>query len=143
MPSLVPGLRSPNDLVGPLIYFGRMLDKIRLHLDGKLPPGHVPSLGGGFDGRCTHFLRISYRDLADHVAAHRHASDDQLLEWAFTTGRHPDDEEIEIWNEFMRKYGWRDKGSARLEWRKGEDGFADRADIVTVFQYIDADEGRV
>jgi gluconokinase len=32
----IPGLRSCYDKVGRLIYFGRMLDKIRLHAAGQL-----------------------------------------------------------------------------------------------------------
>ncbi len=142
MNSPVPGLRSPADLVGPLIYFGRMLDKIRLHLEGKLPAAYVPNLGIGFDERCVRLLRISYRDLTDHMAAHRDASDDQLLAWSFNRGRQPEDDEIEIWNEFMRKRAWNDGMTARLAQRKAESGFGQRADIETFFQYIDADEGR-
>ncbi len=142
MNSPIPGLRSPADRVGDLVYFGRMLDKIRLHLDGKLPEAFVANLGIGFDERCVHFLKISYTELVDHVAGHRHASDDELFAWALHTGRHPDNEEIEIWNEFMRKRGWKDEASARLNERKTEGGFADRDDIETMFQYIDADEGR-
>ena len=29
-PTLIPGLRSPHDQVNGLVYFGRMLDKMRL-----------------------------------------------------------------------------------------------------------------
>ena len=42
----------------------------------------------------------------------------------------------------MRKRGWKDEASAKLAERKAEGGFSDRADIETMFQYIDADEGR-
>ncbi len=142
MSSIVPGLRSPADRVGGLIYFGRMLDKIRLHRDGRLPEEYRSNLGVGFDERCVHFLKLSYRDLVDHLTEHRDATDDELLQWAFNNGRRPDDEEIEVWSEFMRKRGWKDEGSARLEERKAEGGFAERRDIETMFQYIDADEGR-
>jgi hypothetical protein len=41
----VPGLRSPYDKVGRLVYFGCMLDKIRLHAIGKLPPDYQSNLG--------------------------------------------------------------------------------------------------
>ena len=41
----VSGLRSPYDKVGRLGYFGRMLDKIRLHAAGRLPPDYVANLG--------------------------------------------------------------------------------------------------
>ena len=47
----VPGLRSPYLKVGRLVYFGRMLDKIRLHAAGKLPEAdYGANLGKGFDG---------------------------------------------------------------------------------------------
>ena len=141
MSNAIPGLRSPADQVGGLVYFGRMIDKIRLHHAGKLPPDFVSSLGGGFDERCVHFLRISYRALVDRVVA-GDSSDEQLLEWALHEGKHPDEEEIEVWNGFMLKRGWKDEISQRLAARKAQDGFQDRADIETMFQYIDADEGR-
>ena len=143
MSAPVTGLRSPADKVGGLVYFGRMIDKIRLHHAGQLPPDYVPNLGVGFDERCVHFLRISYRALVDRVAATARHSDDQLLAWALTEGRHPDDQEILVWNEFMRKRGWKDDASELLGRRKQENGLADRADIETFFQFIDADEGRV
>ena len=41
----IPGLRSPHDKVSGLVYFGRMLDKIRLHAAGKLPEGWQVQLG--------------------------------------------------------------------------------------------------
>ena len=142
MPSPIPGLRSPADLVGGLVYFGRMIDKIRLHRDGQLPADYVSNLGGGFDERCVHFLRVSYRNLVDRVRATNH-SDEQLLAWALTTGRHPDEQDIEVWTEFMRKRGWKDSASELLDRRKQENGLADRADIETFFHFIDADEGRL
>src|SRR3954471_422609 len=66
----VPGLRSPYKKVGRLVYFGRMLDKIRLHAAGKLPGAdYSANLGKGFDARCCSFLRIDYEDLKTRVLA--------------------------------------------------------------------------
>jgi hypothetical protein len=65
-----------------------------------------------------------------------------MLEWAFTNGRRPTGDEITMWNEFMRKFGWRDHAAEILERRKREAGMQDRAEIETMFQFIDADEGR-
>jgi hypothetical protein len=64
----VPGLRSSYEKVGGIVYFGRMLDKIRLHAQGKLPAGYHKNLGIGFDGRCVRFLRVDYQDLVKRVA---------------------------------------------------------------------------
>jgi len=47
-----------------------------------------------------------------------------------------------VWNQFMEKKGWRDEESAQLEEYKAQSGLADRDDIVTFFDYYDADEGR-
>jgi hypothetical protein len=43
----------------------------------------------------------------------------------------------------MRKRGWNDDVSEILERRKKEAAMADRSDIQTAFQFIDADEGRL
>ncbi len=69
-------------------------------------------------------------------------TDEQVLQRCFATGRKPTDEEIHIWNTFMRKRGWNDEISETLIRRKKEAGMADRSDIQTMFDFIDADEGR-
>lgn len=117
-----------------------MLDKIRAHTKGELPPEWIPNLGKGFDGRCARFLGVPYEDLRTRVLE-QSATDEQILEWAFNGGHKPSEEEIEIWNEFMRKCAWNDELTATLERRKRESGLEDRDDIQTMFQYIDVDEG--
>jgi gluconokinase len=47
-----------------------------------------------------------------------------------------------MWNEFMRKFGWRDHAAEILARRKREAGMENQAEIETMFQFIDADEGR-
>lgn len=42
-PTLIPGLRSPSDQIRGMVYFGRMLDKIRLAEIG-LSPGTVQTM---------------------------------------------------------------------------------------------------
>jgi len=46
-------LRSPSEKIGGLFYFGRMLDKIRLHAKGELPSDYHANLGVGFDEKCV------------------------------------------------------------------------------------------
>ena len=136
----VPNLRSPFAKVGGIHYFGRMLDKIRLHTANQLPADYQPNLGTGFDARALSFLWIEYPALVERVK--QGGSDEEILEWAFAQGRRPSAEEIEVWNDFMRKRGWNDEVSARLVQRKTESGLTAREDIQTMFAYIDADEGR-
>jgi len=136
----VPHLRSPHDAVRSLKYFGRMTDKIRLHQAGTLPDDYTANLGGGFDERCVHFLWIEYPALVERVQ--QGGTDEEIFDWCASQGRQPSEEDIEIWNEFMRKRGWNDEATPRLLQRKAESGIPDRADIVTFFDYIDFDEGR-
>lgn len=136
----VPGLRSPHDKVGGIVYFGRMLDKIRLNVAGQLPAEFQPNLGIAFDERATRLLWIEYPALVERVK--EGGNDEEILEWCCQRGRKPSDEEIEVWNEFMRKRGWNDEATSRLVQRKAESGFSDRDDIQTMFDYIDLDEGR-
>jgi gluconokinase len=42
----------------------------------------------------------------------------------------------------MRKRGWNDEVSETLARRKKERGLSDRSEIETMFDFIDADEGR-
>src|ERR1043166_6878258 len=134
------GLRSPYAKVAGLVYFGRMLDKIRQHAKGLLPPDYQTNLGRGFDASCTSFLRIDYSQLVERVK--QGGTDEEILQWSFGKGRQPSEEEIYVWNEFMRKRGWNDEISETLKRRKKEAGRAGRSEIETMFAFIDADEGR-
>jgi hypothetical protein len=133
--------RSPQEKVGGLVYFGRMLDKIRLKHSEQLHPELHQNLGAGFDKRCVDFLHVSYEALARKVI--EGLDDRTALDWCFSTGQRPDAEQIYVWNEFMRKRGWKDEGTEILERRKRESGLANRDDIQTMFDYIDVDEGRL
>ena len=136
----VPGLRSPHDKVGSLVYFGRMLDKIRMHQSGALPAEFHANLGEGFDKTCAQFLAVPYAEIAGHVKGG--ATDDETLAWCRARGRQFTEEDAFVWCEFMRKRGWNDVASERLKQRKAESGFSTRDEIQTFFDYIDADEGR-
>ncbi len=133
--------RSPAEKVSGLVYFGRMLDKIRAGARGELPNEWVSNLGKGFDGKCLRFLGIEYDALKTQVLE-QDATDEEILQWAFEHGKDRSAEEIEVWNEYLRKCGWNDELTPTLERRKRESGFEERDDIETMFQYIDADEKR-
>ena len=139
--SIVPGLRSPYAKVGRVVYFGRMVDKIRLHAAGKLPVDeYVANLGKGFDARCCTFLRVDYEKLKEAVLSTA-GSDEQVLAWAEQAGGRRSDDECETWNGFMMKRGFRDEVASILARRVRESGLEGKP-IMTMFDYIDFDEGR-
>ena len=140
----IPGLRSPHEKVGGLVYFGRMLDKIRLHAAGRLPPGYVANLGEGnwyfFDARCVRFLGVKFTALVKRVQ--RGGTDAQILRWCFKEGGKRSPEQIAIWNTFLAKRGWRDEATDGVAEQKTAAGLARRKDVVTWFDLMDAEEGR-
>jgi len=140
----VPGLRSCYAKTGRLVYFGRMLDKIRLHAAGRLPPDYVANLGDTgeptfFDARCCRFLRVAYAGLRERTLAG--GTDEEILAWCHEKGGARTDEECEIWSMFLSKRGWRDRAAALLRQRAAELGVGDKP-VVTWFDLIDYDEGR-
>lgn len=146
----VPGLRSPYARVGRLVYFGRMLDKIRLHARGELPADYIANLGDAkptvFDGRICRFLRVPFADIRTEVLENPSASDAEILartEARATAAGHAPrtDEECEIFCAFLSKRGWRDVGAPLLAQRIAESGLQGRP-VETMFDYLDFDEGR-
>ena len=135
-----PGLRSPCDKVGGLVYFGRMVDQIRAHANGELPPEYQANLGKGLDEHCVNFLGVSYDLLVQYV--NEAEFDEAILESCFGMGHRPSEAETYIWNEFMLKRGWHDDASQTVKQLKREQGLTARSEIETIFQLIDVAEGR-
>ena len=136
-------LRSPHHQTGGIVILARVIDKIRLRAEGRLPAGwHVGVIEGKrtFDDRVCRFLGVEFNALEQRVLAG--GSDDELLAWCFQHGRQPDAEQIEVWNAFMTKRGWRDAASAGLAQQKAEAGLAHRDDLQTFFDVMDVEEGR-
>jgi hypothetical protein len=125
-----------------LIYFARMLDKIRLKAAGELSPDYFTGVEDPthFDARCTRFLGVNYDELVERTR--QGGSNEEILEWCFARGRRPNDDEISVWSAFLRKRGWRDEASDELAESKKEAGFGDREDIQTWLDLHDAEEGR-
>jgi gluconokinase len=139
----LPGLRSPYAKVGRLVFFGRMLDKIRLHATGRLPADYAANLGdakpGFFDGRCCRFLGVPYAGVRERTLAG--GTDEEILAWCQAHGAPRTDEECEIWNRFMSKIGWRDDRTDLVRRRIVECGLTGKP-IETMFDLIEFDEGR-
>jgi len=139
----VPGLRSCYAKVGRLVYFGRMLDKIRLHATGKLPAEYQTNLGDGqyalLDSRCCRFLGVPYAEMRERTLAG--GTDEEILAWAHSRGTPRTDDECHVWNRFLLKLGWRDERSHVLPDRIRAAGLVGKP-IETIIDVIEFDEGR-
>lgn len=136
-------IRSPRDPVGGIFVFGRILDKIRLNAEGKLPAGYNLGIIAGkrtFDDRVCKFLGVDFDALTARTL--QGGSDEEILGWCFQNGRKPDAEQIELFNGFMFKRGWRDNASSGFDKQREQAGLGHREDIVTFFDLMDVEEGR-
>lgn len=141
MYSREPDVRSPYEKTCGLVYFGRMLDKIRSLARGELPPEYVENLEKDFDQKCAMFLGVSYELLVNYVS--EGLADEAILQSCFGMGHRRSEGEIHMWNEFMRKRGWNDELSGTLQNEKKKHAMLSRSEIQTVFQFMDAESGRV
>ena len=134
--------KSPKEETRGMMYFPRMLDKIRLHARGELHQDYHKNLGGArtADGACCNFLRINYADLVERVK--EGGTDEEILEWCFEKGRRPNEGDIMMWNSFVSKLGWRDFASQTLREAKQRLGLVKRKDIRTIGDLIEFEEGR-
>jgi gluconokinase len=123
-----------------MVYFPRMLSKIRLFAAGELRPDFHANLGIGADEWCTSFLRIDYAALKNRVL--EGGSDEEILEWCYENGRRLNKVDLLVWNSFITKLGWNDLATPRLEKYKAESGLAHRTDLQTMAEYFEVDEGR-
>lgn len=124
--------------------FGRILDKIRLQAKGELPVGYNVGVIPGkrtFDDRVCSLLGVSDEDLTARTL--EGGTDEDILEWCFANGRKPTADDIELFNGFMTKRGWRDAATPGLIQQRAEAGLDHREDIVTFFDLMDIEEGRM
>ncbi len=78
-----------------MIYFARMLDKIRLKAEGRLEDGYFLGTEDPtcFDARCTRFLGVDYEELAARTL--QGGSDEEVLDWCFASS--PNEAERAQW----------------------------------------------
>ena len=133
---------SAYEKLGGIVWIPRMLRKIRLRMEGKLPEGFHENLGKGFDWRCVTFLGVKYEDVVAKVE--KGASDEEMLSWIKATGSNPSDAQVLIWNEYLIKRGWMDTDQPPEKFRdyKSKYGLGHRDDIMTYFDFYEVDEGR-
>lgn len=127
-----------------VVYFARMVDKIRLHAAQKLPADYVSHLGfsdvTSFDARCCRFWGLDYQQVKARTL--QGGTAEEIFDDLFA-GRQPlNAEQVFVWNLFLLKRGWRDSGTPGVTAEKAAAGIPDRADVQTYVDMHDIDEGR-
>jgi hypothetical protein len=123
------------------MHLPRFIDKIRLHLAGKLHSDYQANFCKGFDGL---WLEMAGVPAEEFIAVVRGSiTDGQVCDWVLKNVKQPDSVKA-AHRARMLNYPKKDdvQMQARLKMRKEQAGVADRDDIQNFVDCIDADEGR-
>jgi hypothetical protein len=133
--------RSPREMMAGWVHLPRFVDKIRLHLAGKLHSDYQNNFTKGFDGEWLKAAGVSAEVFIEVVR--NSLTDGQVCDWVRLNVKQTDAEKA-AFNGFVLNRG-RDAAevAARLKLRKAECGLAHRDDVQTFVDFIDADEKRI
>ncbi len=121
------------------VHLPRFVDKIRLHLAGRLPPDYVENFTKGFDQR---WLEAAGVKADDFIAVVKETiTDGQVADWVAKNVKKSAEDKTRL-RDWMQNYGREPEMQARLKWRKEQAGLQHRDDIQTFIEFIDADEKR-
>jgi hypothetical protein len=140
----VPPRRSPREALGGYVILPRLIEKVRLHAQGRLPAEyHLQLLGPELtlDGRFLAFTGVDREALRAAILA---APDDAaVLAWVERHAAAHTDEEKRAWAEAIDAYRPDVERAQRRARRYPE--VAARFDVgaISVFDLIDLDEGRL
>src|SRR6187402_1682207 len=91
-----------------VFFFARMVDKIRLHAQGLLPPDYNVGFNDptSFDARFCRFWEVDFEEA--RTKALETANNEEVFDHCFRNRSKPNDEQVLVWNQFVIKRGWRD-----------------------------------
>jgi len=134
--------RSARETMCGWMHLPRYIDKIRLHLAGKLSPDYQPNFGKGFDGRWLESAGLTHEQFVDVVK--NTTTDGEVCDWVQKNVKKSDAEK-RAHAEAMLNYPkpGDQAGLDRLKQRKEAAGLAHRDDLKNFVDFIDADEKRI
>jgi hypothetical protein len=134
--------RSPREVMCGWMHLPRFIDKVRLHLAGKLHADYQPNLCKGFDGLWLETAGVDANQFIEVVRTS--ITDGEVCDWVRKNVTQPDSVKA-AHRERMLHYPRKDDGEmqARLKLRKEQAGLTHRDDIHTFVDFIDADEKRI
>ena len=134
--------RSPRETMDGWHYLPRYVDKIRLHLAGKLHPDYHENLGKAFDGMWLKAAGVTHEQFVTVVK--NSLTDGEVCDWVRRNVKKSPAEKAAHWQDVLSRPKADDEGAkARLKMRKEQAGIAHRDEIKTFVDMIDADEKRI
>ena len=133
--------RSPRETMDGWPHLPRYVDKIRLHLAGKLHADYQNNFGKGFDGSWLKTAGATHEQMIAVVK--NTVSDGEVCDWVRHNVKKSAADKAALLAS-MLNYPKADdaEGIARLKLRKEQAGLSQRDDLKNFVDFIDADEKR-
>lgn len=124
------------------MHLPRYIDKIRLHLAGKLHADYQPNFGAGFDGQWLKATGVTHEQMIEIVKGS--ITDGEVCDWVQKNVKKTEAEK-RAHAEAMLNYPKADDAAMqdRLKTRKANAGLSHRDDLKSFVDFIDADEKRI
>jgi signal transduction protein with GAF and PtsI domain len=134
--------RSPRETMDGWSFLPRYVDKIRLHLAGKLHSDYTENFSKGFDGLWLKYAGVTHEQMLEVVK--NSVTDGQVCDWVRQNVKKTAGDRAAHWQDtYSRPKPGDTEAVARLKLRKEQSGLSQREDIKTFVDYIDADEKRI
>ena len=134
--------RSPRETMDGWHYLPRYVDKIRLHLANRLHSDYTDNLGKGFDEMWLNYAGITHDQFI--LVVKNSQTDGEVCDWVRRNVKKSAAEKAAHWKDVLSRPNSNDANAvARLKMRKEQAGVAQRDDLITFVDVIDADEQRL
>jgi hypothetical protein len=134
--------RSPRETMDGWIHLPRYVDKIRLHLAGRLHADYRENLGKDFDGMWLKAAGVTHEQMVAVVK--NSVTDGEVCDWVRQNVKKSPAEKAAHREDMLNRPPANDAAAgARLKLRKEQSGLSHRDDIRCFVDYIDADEKRL
>jgi hypothetical protein len=134
--------RSPRETMDGWSYLPRYVDKIRLHLAGKLHSDYTENFGKGFDAMWLKAAGVTHEQMIGVVK--NSVTDGEVCDWIRQNVKKSPAEKAAHWQDVLsRPKADNAEAVARLKMRKEQAGMAHRDEIQNFVDFIDADEKRI
>jgi len=134
--------RSPRETMDGWMYLPRYLDKIRLHLAGKLHSDYQENFGKGFDGMWLRAAGLTHEQVMEVVK--KSVTDGQVCDWVRQNVKKSAADKAAFAKDILSRPLPGDQAAqARLKMRKEQCGGLHRDDVKTFVDVIDLDEKRI
>ncbi len=134
--------RSCRETMDGWMHLPRYIDKIRLHLAGKLHPDYQANLGKGFDGLWLQYAGVTHEQMVEVVR--NSVCDGEVCDWIHQhVKKSAAEKAAHAQDQLSRPKADDPAAQERFKMRLKESGLEHRTDLKTFVDYIDADEKRI